>query len=777
MKLKAEVKGRIKAAVINRDEILRVRQKVNLAVLDKVIPSGENLRDLGIRLERDTAITFADLAPGYNWAHPCRVYLHDADTGEQYDQIDASFPPKNLIHNAENIDHFHTPIRLLDTAALRVGRPIGITPRTNVLSNHPGNRYAILYSGESDNRHLNDLEFLYRVLIDVYDFNAANIFVLNHDGTVNYNGAPNPIGNWPGDNTAYRIVVNGAGTRAGFQATITTLAAQIQPEDLLLIHTNNHGAGPCDIGPNGVALTDYCLCAYDATSWATYMVNDFVTDLGGLPSFEVLLVMMEQCRSGGFINPIINANLANWTHMVTAVDQDDYSLGGANFDPFAEDWIAALNGQYADGTALSQAVDTTNDGRVSSAEAYTYADAVCSFNGSLVQMCGTDELRLGDTPQSSASPTGCDDTIFLGLPDHDLFLRDNLQDHGREPLVGGGISSSPDIIVYNQELLDPNATLLSTAAQDSNQLGEPVEAGQSNFIYVRVHNRGTQATAGNVTVYWCKPSVLPAPNSWNLIGSTNVPAVPPGEVVVPDPIEWKEADIPGEGHYCFVGIVDSGNDPAPDKSAIQSTGQFYAFIRASNNATWKNFDVVDVFANSISNMSFHIQGWPRKRLTADLIVDLSEVPENFEVKLRILRRLSESTTLLNMKLDQQTSTYQKLNVKAGKQGEMREMKLKPSDDTVASLQITVPPGVADGVYRISVAQVVDGREMGRVTRLLAVGEHPYLGNRRSREIHIPSCKWAKVMSPRNRVAYKDLERAIKHGYNGCRFCLTEYDTD
>ncbi len=67
--------------------------------------------------------------------------------------------------------------------------------------------------------------------------------------------------------------------------------------------------------------------------------------------------------------------------------------------------------------------------------------------------------------------------------------------------------------------------------------------------------------------------------------------------------------------------------------------------------------------------------------------------------------------------------------------------------------------------------------MGRVTRLLAVGEHPYLGNRRSKEIHIPSCKWAKVMSPGNRVAYKDLERAIKHGYNGCHFCLSEYDTD
>ncbi len=759
MKLKQEIKNQIRSAVIARSEIAAKKDKINLSLLDEVLPKNDRLRVLGVdrTLERDTAVVLADLAPERNWAHPCRIYLHDAATGKLYDQIDASFPPIQIKRGSSPVEHFHTPVKLRDS--VRSGRSIasGTAPPVNALANHPGQRYAILFSGDSDNRHLNDLEFLYRTLIDIYDFAPANIQVVNHDGTINYDGAPNPIGNWPGDNTAYRIVVNEPGTRAGFQNAITAIAAQIQPEDLLLIHTNNHGAGPGD----GVA--DFCLCAQDAANdWAAYFVNDFISDLGGLPAFEVLMVMMEQCRSGGFINPIINNSPAIWTHVVTAVAAGDYSLGGANFDPFAEDWIAALAGQYPNGGALTQAVDTNNDGRLSSAEIYVYANAVHD---------------VGDTPQSSEHPAGVDEFIFFGLPNHDLFLRDNLQDHGREPLIGGGICASPDIIVFNQELLDPDSILLSSAAQDSDILGENVEAGQDNFIYLRVQNRGSQVTAGTATIFWSQPSVLPTPASWNLIGQVPIPDVPPGEMIVAGPLKWNKADIPGKGHYCFVGLTDSGNDPAPDHTAIQTVNQFYAFIRESNNATWKNFNVEDVFKNSVTNMAFHIQGWPRKHMAADLMVNLTELPADFDVRLRILRRLSEGATKEHMALDEQTTMYQKLRVESGNEACLRGMALNPSDDTQATIEVTVPEGAVEGAYRISVSQVVDGKEMGRITRMLAVGEHPFMANRHSLEVHIPGCLWASKISAKHRTAYKTVERAIKHGYNGCYYCLKEYNTD
>jgi len=777
MKLSQAMKIQIKGDTLDHFRNLNTEHRINLQIYDEVLNRGEKLKvfESEVDIPRDTAFVLADLAPQYNWAHPCEYLLHDAQTGVLYEKVDASFPPPQLKRNPENVEFFHNPVNLIDTTARSFRRRPSGPPRLNALANHPGERYAILYSGDSNYRHVNDIEFLYRTLIDVYDFTAANIHVLNHDGTLNYDveqGIPVPGGNWPGDNTAYRMVINGLGTRAAFQTTFNTLATQIQPEDLLFIHTNNHGAGPGD------GVTDYCLCAYDAAhDWVAYLVNDFITDLSVLPGFEVLMVMMEQCRSGGFINPIINNTPASWTHVATAVHANDYSQGAANFDPFAEDWIAGITGQYPDGSALAQAVDTNGDGRVSAAEAFAYADAVHNYDGSILRYDGTTALRLGDTPTVSDTPAGYGAFIFLGLPAHDLYLRDNLLDHGREPLIDGGISGSPDIIIYNQALLDPEATLATPAAQDSNMLGELVELGQDNYIYLRVHNRGLQATAGIATVYWALPSVLPTPGSWNLVGQINIPSVNPGEMEVVGPLTWDKNDIPQKGHYCFVGLIQSGGDPAPDISTITTTDAFYRFIRESNNATWKNFDVDDVFANSTNTLEFHIQGWPRIALMADLMVDLSELPPGTDVTLRILKRLSAPATLENMSLTEETQLYQRLQVETGEYAYLRGMDLNPSDDVQASLYIVIPEGVPDGTYRIAVAQIVDGLEMGRVSRVLAVGQHPFLGNKNSNEVHIATCSWAKLVGRQNKVAYQDLERAFKHGYDGCHYCLTEYSED
>jgi serine protease len=170
-------------------------------------------------------------------------------------------------------------------------------------------------------------------------------------------------------------------------------------------------------------------------------------------------------------------------------------------------------------------------------------------------------------PPSADSPSGYGDYIFLGLPTHDLYLRDNLQDHGLEPLIDGGISCSPDIIVFNQELLDPEAELGTPEAQQNDTLGEKVEYGQDNFIYLRVQNRGTQPTSGTAKIFWADPSVFPTPNSWteitDPINPTVIPAVNPQEMKIVGPIVWNKGDIPREGHYCFIGLITNGNDPAP----------------------------------------------------------------------------------------------------------------------------------------------------------------------------------------------------------------------
>jgi hypothetical protein len=334
----------------------------NLYIDSRVLNRGKDILAYKKRipLERDTIMVFADDAPRYNWGHPCRYLLHDAMTGELYQEVKAQFPPYMMVDDPKTYVLFHQPIRIADAELYYPIRPRLRCP----IRWAKEQRYAVLFSGASNNRHTNDLEFLYRTLRDIYGFPAANISVLNYDGTVNYNGSPTPVVNWPGDSTAYRLPVNGQGTKAALDSVLDTLKTKLKADDLLLIHTNNHG------GHDG---TESYLCTY---SGADYLASDFATKLGTLPVFKCLMVMMEQCHSGGFNAPILAQSTATLTSVSSACEELRSSIGGADFDPFAREWIAAMTGNTPYGGALASNPDTDGSGKVSAREAHNYADAV-----------------------------------------------------------------------------------------------------------------------------------------------------------------------------------------------------------------------------------------------------------------------------------------------------------------------------------------------------------------------------------------------------------------
>ncbi|MDD5615140.1 MAG: hypothetical protein PHH85_02960 [Candidatus Methanoperedens sp.] len=55
---------------------------------------------------------------------------------------------------------------------------------------------------------------------------------------------------------------------------------------------------------------------------------------------------------------------------------------------------------------------------------------------------------------------------------------------------------------------------------------------------------------------------------------------------------------------------------------------------------------------------------------------------------------------------------------------------------------------------------------------------PYVANRNpeSMELHKRECEWAHRIAFRNRVYYCELEEALAAGYDGCAYCLPEYNT-
>ena len=338
------------------------RAATNLYVLEDVQPAKSTLLagHQKIPIKQPTAVVFVDDEPLANWSHDCRYLLHDADSGKLYREVRAGFPPY-LVDPPPTFKAFHTPVvaqnplRKIWALDLEIAFP---------WKRRKGERYAILYSGASNNRHTNDLEFLYRQLVDRFYFDEDKITVLNYDGTINYSGGPKPVTSWPGDGTAYTMPVDDSGTKQALEDAIDALKTKLKQDDLLLIHTNNHG------GHDG---TESYLCTY---SGPDYTASDFASKLGELPAYSDLIVMMEQCHSGGFNDEVIEASTAERTTFAAACTEGKNSIGGADFDPFARDWIAAFAGADPYGAALLSDPDYDGSGRISARESFAYADDV-----------------------------------------------------------------------------------------------------------------------------------------------------------------------------------------------------------------------------------------------------------------------------------------------------------------------------------------------------------------------------------------------------------------
>jgi len=211
---------------------------------------------------------------------------------------------------------------------------------------------------------------------------------LNYDGTINYNQMSwetAPSAGFGPDGSAWRMVVNGQGNRAGFQSVINDLILRIRPWDCLLIHTNNHG---------WYDATGGYLSAYGSPPDDKFYASDFAADLATLPQFKTLLVVMEQCASGSFAQPIMNNSPATSTVFQAAVPGDESSAGGWPFDPWAEMWISAMAGVRGDGSPLAISPDDNLDTRISAWEAYDFALSI-------------------DNPVMSESSSGLSHNVYL----------------------------------------------------------------------------------------------------------------------------------------------------------------------------------------------------------------------------------------------------------------------------------------------------------------------------------------------------------------------------
>src|SRR6266487_3352006 len=134
------------------------RKGTNLSISHRVIERGETVgpEHQKIKAERASLLVFADDDPHANFTHPCRYLFYDAETAEFDREVPATFPPIPAKDPIELLP-FHQPVAFVDQPIIFRPWPIWRCPILVARQ-----RYAILWSGMSNKRHLNDMEFLYR---------------------------------------------------------------------------------------------------------------------------------------------------------------------------------------------------------------------------------------------------------------------------------------------------------------------------------------------------------------------------------------------------------------------------------------------------------------------------------------------------------------------------------------------------------------------------------------------------------------------------------------
>jgi len=391
------------------------------------------------------------------------------------------------------------------------------------------------------------------------------------------------------------------------------------------------------------------------------------------------------------------------------------------------------------------------------------------------------DIQIGSSANGDAADPGWDAATGFGLIDGQAainylqanqfnpYIRDSVEDNGTEPVVADRLYASPDIIVRNEQVDDPQGELGQTAKHNYD-LCDKVEDGQDNYVYLRVQNRGTLTGNCTATVYFTDPGMFADPTHWTNIGQVAIQGLLPGEFRVVGPLVWPDAQIPGSGHYCMISILDSPDDPAPDLTAIHSTDDFVNMVRNCNNVAWKNIDVEDIVPGGSSYWSFYIEGPQGAGHQADLEINLNNFPAAAVVLVKVVKRLADTAALDHMTVTGQSQIYTTLRHLGGI-GELEGMDFKSNEKTKVTIYYSIPANVPAGTYSIVATLRVDGSTVNSYSKIVNFSFFAYIGNRRSLEIHKRECPWVAKMSSYNKMPLADLEQARRHGFDNCAICI------
>jgi hypothetical protein len=292
-------------------------------------------------------------------------------------------------------------------------------------------RYAILFSGGINTtynyaRYWNDLKFMYKTLTNTLGFSKDKIAVLYADGKAKDNDMP----------------VHYSATQANLKTVFDLLRKNSTEKDLVFFFSTNHGGGFMTNDPDkkynvyGGSVETGTEEPNDSISEATYKMdlnndgdkNDTVAwdevlnawkgtsatasdailddDLQPMFSnlkFNRMVIVMEQCFSGGLIHDVARSN--NRVIISAASEyESSWCMTGGTYNEFSYYFTSAINKADPSGTKVD--ADTNKDGDVSLVEAFNYARSKDSKSETPYYEDSGDGI-----PHSGAMPGGGEGTL------------------------------------------------------------------------------------------------------------------------------------------------------------------------------------------------------------------------------------------------------------------------------------------------------------------------------------------------------------------------------
>jgi hypothetical protein len=149
---------------------------------------------------------------------------------------------------------------------------------------------------------------------------------------------------------------------------------------------------------------------------------------------------------------------------------------------------------------------------------------------------------------------------------------------------------------------------------------ENPEFGQTNYVYVKLHNDFDSGATGQLKLYYAEASTgLTWPGDWTEFSDNTVNIGAHATLLTP--ATWNP---PGTGHFCLLARWDTPNAPL-DPMTFAEGASVNTNTRNNNNIVWRNVNVVNLepdFATEVP--SFKVPNNDREPKTFDLAIELGD---------------------------------------------------------------------------------------------------------------------------------------------------------